>query len=98
MKAQRQRLEALCVGTFLISIAACLPEVQILPSVERPFVFMHLASCSLILGGLADSLGLPSHVLYREWTSICSSAALQAKAGGQSLRRYVIEGKSIKEP
>ena len=63
IKAQRQSLEALCVGSFLISIAACLPEVQILPSVERPFVFMHLVSCSPILGGLANSLGLPFHVL-----------------------------------
>ena len=63
MKAQRQRLEALCVGSFLISIAACLPEVQNFPSVERPFVFMHLVSCSPILGGLANSLGLPFYVL-----------------------------------
>ena len=46
--SQPRSMNALWVSSLLISVAAGLPRVQVLPTVERPFVFMHLVGCSLL--------------------------------------------------
>ena len=45
MYLQLTRLRALYLS-ILISTAECLPKVQILPTIERPFVLMHLVGCT----------------------------------------------------
>ena len=45
---QPRSMRALWVSSLLISVAAGLPRVQVLPTVERPFVFMHLVGCSFL--------------------------------------------------
>ena len=63
MHEQLKFLETLCLGSFLLSMVASLPDVQFIPTAERPFVFMHLVSCTLLQSGYASGLRLCLHAL-----------------------------------